>query len=73
MQSLLTDLIDSLIALPQEIANVALSGPISFVLVVVGSLLFAASFAVFGYLALGAFFDLFIPDTTGRSPPQAGR
>lgn len=73
MQSLLTELIDSLVTLPQEIAGVALSGPIPFILVVVGSLLFALSFAVFGYLALGAAVDLLVPDFSGRSPPQADR
>lgn len=73
MQSLLTDLVDSLITLPQEIAAVAFSGPISFVLVVLGSLLFAITFAAFGYLALGAFLDLFTPDVSGRAPPQADR
>ena len=73
MQALLSELLDSLITLPQEIAAVALSGPISFVLVVLGSLLFAVTFAVFGYLALGAVVDLVIPDSTGRAPPQANR
>lgn len=73
MQTLLTELIDSLIALPQEIASVALADPVSLVLVVVGSLLFGVSFALFGYLTLGAVVELLVPDLSGQSPPPEAR
>lgn len=73
MQSLLSDLIDSIVEMPGEFAAVATNDPVSAVLVALGTLLIAFSMGVFGYLTLGALVDLVIPDSTGRAPPQAGR
>lgn len=73
MQSLLTDLIDSILAMPDAFTEVAMHDPLSAVLMALGSLLFLATFGVFGYLGLGAFVDLLTPDATGRAPPRADR
>ena len=73
MQSLLTELIDSLVAFPSEIGAVATNSVVGAVLVATGTLLMLVSFGVLGYLTLGALVDLVIPDSTGRSPPRAGR
>ena len=73
MQTLLAELLDSIVSLPREITAVALSDPLSAVLVAVGSLIFLVSFALGGYLTLGALVDLIIPDSTGRAPPRTDR
>lgn len=73
MQTLLAELLDSIVSMPGRIADVAAQGPISAVLVVLGTLIFVAAFGVFGYLTLGALVDLVTPDVGGRAPPRAGR
>lgn len=73
MQSLLTDLIDSILAMPEAFTEVAMHDPLSAVLMAVGSVLFLATFGVFGYLALGAAVDAVVPDVSAGGPPQAGR
>jgi hypothetical protein len=73
MQSLVADLIDSIVAMPDAFTDVALHDPLSALLMALGTILFLVTFGVFGYLGLGAVADLFTPETTGRSPPQAGR
>jgi len=73
MQSLLAELIESIVRMPGEFQSVATNDPISAVLMALGSLLVFVSLGVFGYLTLGAAVDLITPDVSGRSPPQAGR
>lgn len=73
MQSLLGDLIDSIVAFPGEFADVAAHDPLSAVLLLLGAVLIVFSMGVFGYLTLGALVDLVTPDLSGRAPPEAGR
>ena len=73
MQSLLTDLIDSIVSMPGEFATVANHDPLAAVLVAVGAVFMLVSFGVFGYLTLGALVDLVTPDLSGRAPPRADR
>lgn len=70
--SFLTDLVDSAISLPQEIAGVALRDPISAVLVAVGSLMLLVSVGVFGGLTLGAVAEA-LTSSTAREPPREVR
>ena len=57
-----------------SVTDVALRDPLAFVSFLVGLLLFAFSFGLFGYLTLGAVGSLFSSDgTLGRRPPQRGR
>lgn len=73
MQSLLGDLIDSVVSMPGEFATVATNDPLAAVLLALGTVLIAFSMGVFGYLTLGALVDLLTPDVGGHGPPQAGR
>jgi hypothetical protein len=68
----LTELLESALQLPQEIAGVATRDPLSAVLVLVGSLMLALSVGAFGYLTLGAVVDLVTP-SIGREPPREAR
>ncbi|WP_158055274.1 hypothetical protein [Halorussus halophilus] len=53
--------------------DVALSDPISAVLLALGAFFVAASSAVMGYLTLGAALDAVVPDiSAGGKPPQQG-
>lgn len=50
--------------------EVAVRDPLSFVLMVAGTVLVAASMAVFGYLALGAAVEFVTPASIGRPPER---
>ncbi|PSP95025.1 hypothetical protein BRC91_03190 [Halobacteriales archaeon QS_4_62_28] len=73
MQSLVMELLDSIVSFPDRFIDIALSDPLSALLIAFGALFVGASSAVFGYLTLGAAVDLIIPDVSGRQPPRAGR
>lgn len=66
------ELIQSIIDMPGEFADVATADPLSAVLVAIGGLLTFAAMAVFGGLTLGAVVDLLTPETSGppRRPDQ---
>ena len=73
MQSLVMELLDSIISFPDRFIDIALSDPLSALLIAFGALFVGASSAVFGYLTLGAAVDLIMPDVSGQQPPRAGR
>lgn len=73
MQSLLGELVDSIVSFPGEFQDVAAGDPISAILLLFGIVFVGVSSAVLGYLTLGALVDLVMPDVSGQSPPQAGR
>lgn len=73
MQSLLGELINSIVSIPGEFATVAGNDPIGAILMAVGGVLMLVTMGVFGYLSLGAAVDLITPDLSGRAPPQADR
>ena len=64
-----SELASSALELPQRIADVALGDPLSAVLILVGSAMFALSVGAFGYVTLGALVDLLTP-SIGREPPK---
>ncbi|MBV0902538.1 hypothetical protein [Haloarcula salina] len=72
MQSLLSELLQSIVAMPSRFVDVALNDPLAALMLVVGAVITTASVAVFGYLSLGAVLSLFT-GSGGRSPPQAGQ
>jgi len=65
-----TELVDSIVQMPGEFAEVAAHDPLNYVLIAFGALFVAGASAVFGYLSLGAFFSLF---TGSSSPPPEAR
>ncbi len=73
MQSLLGELIDSIVSMPGEFLDVVTVDPLSALLVLVGGLLIGVSVAVMGYLTLGAAVDLITPDVGSRGQPRADR
>lgn len=58
----MVDLIGNITTMIEVFTNIALSDPLSAVALATGSLFFAFSFAVFGYLLLGAVADTVTPD-----------
>lgn len=73
MQSLLGDLIQSVLRMPEAFESVLTNDPLAAVLVIAGAIVMAVSFGVFGYLTLGAVADLFTGDRVGPSPQREGR
>jgi len=73
MQSLIAELIRSIIDMPGQFIDIALFDPISALLILVGALLVGLASAVFGYLSLGAAVSLVMRPGSGRSPPQEGQ
>jgi hypothetical protein len=67
--SLLSDLIDSIIDMPGEFADVAAQGPVEGLLVLLGALFVIVPTAYFGYLVTGALVDLVIPESFGETHP----
>jgi len=67
--SLLTDLVDSIVEMPGEFADVAAQGPAEAVLVLFGALFVIAPSAYFGYLLTGALVELLIPESFGETHP----
>jgi len=70
MQSLLVELLQSILEMPGRFLDIALTDPISALLILIGAALVGLSSAVFGYLSIGALFSLFIRPGSGRSPPR---
>ena len=73
MQSLPTQLLQSILDMPGKFIDIALFDPLSAVLILIGALLVGASSAVFGYLTLGAVTSLVVRPGSGRSPPQEAK
>jgi hypothetical protein len=67
--SLLSDLVQSIIDMPGEFADVAAQGPIAGVLLLIGVLLVVVPSLIFGYLTLGVLVDLVLPDRAEISYP----
>ena len=68
----MVSLIDNVFEMIRLFTDVALNGvPVgSALLLLIGTILVAFSMLALGYLALGAFGDLIVPDTGSRAPPQ---
>jgi len=58
----MVDPIGNIATMIEVFTNIALSDPLSAIALATGSLFFALSFAVFGYLVLGAAADFVTPD-----------
>lgn len=65
-------IVENLVDMAGYITDVATSDPLSGALVALGTLLFAVSFGVFGYLTLGAAVDLIVPEYFSESTTQHG-
>ena len=66
----MVSLIDNVFEMIRLFTDVATGFAPSAILLLFGTVFVAVSVLVLGYLALGAFGDLIIPDTGNRSPPQ---
>lgn len=64
-----SELIESIVDLPGEFAEVIAQGPIEAFLVGMGALLVGIPMLVFGVLVLGAVVDLIRPDSTAVRHP----
>ena len=73
MQGLAMELVQSIVDMPGRFIDIALTDPISAVLILVGAVLVGVSSAVFGYLSLGAALSLFTRPGSGRSPPPEAK
>jgi hypothetical protein len=62
--------VDDALEMVRLFTEVAVRDPLSFLLVLLGTLLVVASMAVLGYLALGATADLVTPGAIGRPPER---
>jgi len=72
MQSLLMQLLQSILDMPGKFIDIALADPLSAVLILLGAVLVGAASAVFGYLTLGAAASLVVRPGSGPSqPPEA--
>lgn len=69
--SLLSELVSSLLAMPNALADAAGVDPLSAVLLAVGGLVMAVSLGYFALLVLGAALNLVRPGGDGREYPQA--
>jgi len=67
--SVISELIDSVLKMPGEFADVALQGPVTLLLVVMGAILVGIPSAALGYLALGVTVDLLLPESIDISHP----
>jgi len=70
MQSLVSQLLQSILEMPGRFLDIALTDPISALLILIGAALVGGASAVFGYLTLGAVASLVIRPGSGRSPPR---
>ena len=73
MQSLLTELVQSIIDMPGQFIEIALFDPLSAILILIGALFVGAASAVFGYLSLGAAVSLVMRPGSGQSPPPEAK
>ncbi len=67
----LVDIVTSIPELVRSISEIALSDPLSAVLITVGGLLIAGTVGLTAYLVLGVLVSAVIPDLSGGQPPQA--
>ncbi|RXK47329.1 hypothetical protein [Halorientalis pallida] len=67
----LADIVTSIPELVRSISEIALSDPLSAVLITVGGLLIAGTVGLTGYLVLGVIVSAVVPDLSGGQPPQA--
>jgi hypothetical protein len=67
----LIDIVTSLPKLVRSITEIAMSDPLSAVLITVGGLLIAGTVGLTGYLALGVLVSAVLPDLSGGQPPRA--
>jgi hypothetical protein len=67
--SVLSELIQSIIDMPGEFADVALQGPVEAILVLSGAILVGLPLALFTYLLVGAAAELVLPESFGASYP----
>lgn len=70
MQSLVSQLLQSILEMPGRFLDIALTDPISALLILIGAALVGGASAVFGYLTLGAAVSLVMRPGSGRSPPR---
>ena len=70
MATIVEVLLDNVIELTNRFTDVALSDPLSAVLMASGTVFVVLSVGMLGYLATGAFFSGLIPENIGRRPPQ---
>lgn len=68
--SLPSRLLESIVDMPGEFADVAAQGPIEGLLVLFGALFVIAPTAYFGYLSTGAVLSLLIPESFGAEHPE---
>lgn len=73
MQSLVSQLVQSILDMPGKFIDIAMADPISAVLILIGAALVGSASAVFGYLSLGAAVSLIVRPGSGRSPPQEAK
>ena len=73
LETLLTQLVDSIADVGPEFLDVATRDPISAVLIAFGALFVFASVGAFGALTFGALVDLLTPSRVGRKPPREAR
>jgi len=73
MQSLVSQFVQSILEMPGKFLDIALTDPVSALLILVGAALVGVASAVFGYLSLGAVFSLFFRPGSGRSPPPEAK
>lgn len=67
--SVLSRLVQSIVDMPGEFAEVAGQGPIEALLVLMGAILVGLPVAFFGVLVLGALVDLVTPESFGAEHP----
>ncbi|MFC6731541.1 MULTISPECIES: hypothetical protein [unclassified Haladaptatus] len=72
MANIALELLNNVVELTMRFTDVALSDPLSALLLTMGALLTGFSVLVIGYLALGAVGDALVGDLT-QGPPQQGR
>lgn len=70
MQSLVSQLFQSILEMPGRFIDIALADPVSALLILIGAALVGGASAVFGYLTLGAAVSLVMRPGSGRSPPR---
>jgi len=73
MQSLPTQLLQSILDMPGKFIDIALFDPLSAVLILIGAVLVGAASVVFGYLTLGAAASLVVRPGSGPSPPREAK
>jgi hypothetical protein len=67
--SVLSDLIQSIVDMPAEFADIAAQGPIEAFLILMGAVLVGAPVAFFGLLVFGAVIEFITPDSSAVRHP----